>query len=163
MRDLVNWVDEEVEFPRRYTETDVGGGKVDLTRAPGEVRKAGTPQNATNFNTMDLAAFEAMLIGNENTRLLLEVMRDIDGLKGLTIDVEFTNSQAYPFNNSQKTVSLTALRNTNNYYVVPEVLECAGGFVGDYTITDKLLNGFKIAYSGSATSATVRCHVIGGM
>lgn len=163
MRNLVNWVDEEVEYPRRYTETDAGNGMVNLTRAPGEVRKEGTPQNAANFNAMDLAAFEAMLIGNENTRLLLQAMRDIDGLKGLTIDVEFTNSQAYPFNNSQKTVALTALRNTDNYYVVPEVLEYSGGFIGDFEITDKLLNGFKIAYSGSAKSAKVRCHVIGGM
>ena len=163
MRELINWKDRVVEHPNRYAENSVGGGMVDLVPAPGTVREEGTPQNAANFNDMDLAAFEAMLIGNENTRLLLQAMRDIDGLKGQTIDVTLTNAQKYPFNNSQATVALPALRNTNGYYVVPEVVSYSGGFVGDFTVSDKLLNGFKLAYSGSASSVSVRCHVIGGM
>ena len=163
MRALVNWKDEQVEYPNRYAETDLGDGLKELVRQPGEVREEGTPQNAANFNTMDLAAFEAMLIANENTRLLLQSMRDIDSLKGLTIDVPMTNTQAYPFNGSLKTVALPVLRNTADYNVVPEIISHSGGFVGDFVISDKLLNGFKIAYTGSATAVSVRCHVIGGM
>lgn len=163
MRSLINWKDHVVEYPGRFTETNAGSGMVNLTPAPGTIRQEGTPQNAQNFNTMDLSAFEAMLIGNENTRLITQLMRDMDGVKGLTVDVTLTNSQAYPFNNSQKTVTLSALRNTDNYYVVPETLEKTGGFVGDYEISDKLLNGFKIAFTGSASTVKVRCHVIGGM
>lgn len=162
MRALVNWKDEQVEYPNRYAETDLGGGLKQLVRSPGEVREEGTPQNAANFNTMDLAALEALLIANENTRNLLQAKRDIDSLKGLTVDVSMTNSQAYPFNNSQQTVTIT-LRNYSSYYVVPEVVSHSGGFVGDFVISDKLLNGFKIAYTGSATAVSVRCHVIGGM
>ena len=162
MRALVNWKDEQVEYPNRYAETDLGGGLKQLVRSPGTVREEGTPQNAANFNTMDLAAFEAMLIANENTRNLLQAKRDIDSLKGLSIDVSLTNNQAYPFNGSQQTVTI-ALRNYKDYYVVPEVLSHSGGFVGDFVISDKLLNGFKIAYTGSATAVSVRCHVIGGM
>ena len=162
MRALVNWKDEQVEYPNRYAETDLGGGLKQLVRSPGTVREEGTTQNAANFNTMDLAAFEAMLIANENTRNLLQAKRDIDSLKGLSIDVSLTNNQAYPFNGSQQTVTI-ALRNYKDYYVVPEVLSHSGGFVGDFVISDKLLNGFKIAYTGSATAVSVRCHVIGGM
>lgn len=213
MRDLVNWKDHVAQYPSRYAESSLGGGMVQLTPEPGTVRQEGTPQNAANFNKMDLAAFEAMLIGNENTRLLLQAMLDhaalvkrmdqyeetdtekfeelkaqvaleisesvmigmenvrvlahamrgIDGVKGLLVDATLTNSQAYPFNNSQKTVQLPALRNTKDYFVIPEVTEASGGCVGDFLITDKLLNGFKIAFTGSATSVAVRCHVVGGM
>lgn len=162
MRDLINWQDHVVEYPGRFTEEELGNGIVVLTPAPGEVRKQGTPQNATNFNAMDLAAFEAMLIGNENTRMLMQTIRDLDGMKGLTVDVTLTNSQYYPFNNSKATVAISALRNTSNYYVIPETLE-ADGEVGDYEVSEKLLNGFKLAFTGSATSVRVRCHVIGGM
>ncbi|MBQ9347359.1 MAG: hypothetical protein IJT94_08500 [Oscillibacter sp.] len=163
MRDLVNWKDREVQYPNRYDQSDLGGGKVQITPSPGEVREEGTPQNAANFNKMDLAAFEALLIGNENTRMLGQAMRDIDGVKGLLVDVTLTNSQAYPFNNSQQTVQLPALRNTKDYFVIPETVECSGGFAGEYVVTDKLLNGFKIAFTGSASTVKVRCHVVGGM
>ena len=213
MRELVNWEDTEVQYPNRFSQNSIGGGLVELTPSPGVVRKEGTPQNARNFNTMDLAAFEALLIGNENTRLIRQIMldyaalremldnyeeldtarynalkeqlaleisqclmisaentrvltqamREIDGVKGLLVDVTLTNTQAYPFNNSVKTVQLPALRNTKDYFVIPEVVESAGGFVGDFSVTDKLLNGFKIAFNGSASTVNVRCHVVGGM
>ena len=106
---------------------------------------------------------QCLMIGAEHTRILTQAMREIDGVKGLLVDVTLTNTQAYPFNNSVKTVQLPALRNTRDYFVIPEVVEAAGGFVGDFSVTDKLLNGFKIAYSGSASSVKVRCHVVGGM
>ena len=162
MRDLVNWEDHIVEYPGRFSVENLGNGMEQLTPAPGTIRKQGTPQNARNFNTMDLAAYEAMLIGNENTRMLMQTIRDLEGVKGLTIDVTLTNSQEYPFNNSKATVSLPALRNTKDYYVIPETLE-ANGEVGEYEVSEKLLNGFKLEYSGSAISVKVRCHVIGGM
>ena len=51
------------EFPNRFAQT-VEGDKVTLQRSPGTVRTQGTPQNATNFNIMDLAALEAMLMSS---------------------------------------------------------------------------------------------------
>ena len=63
MRSLVNWKDMVCEFPNRFAQT-VEGDKVTLQRSPGTVRTQGTPQNATNFNTMDLAALEAMLMSS---------------------------------------------------------------------------------------------------
>jgi hypothetical protein len=81
----------------------------------------------------------------------LEVTREIK-------TVNLTNTQAYPFNNSAKTVALSIPRNNTNYEVYYEI---ASGFLnpGDIMVTDKLLNGFKIAYSGSATSVQLRVFV----
>lgn len=51
----IGWKDEVVEHPNRYTEVINGDGTVDHTPAPGETIQEGTPQSATNFNTMDEA------------------------------------------------------------------------------------------------------------
>lgn len=51
----INWKDHVVERPRTYTETINSDGSKTYTPAPGEVLQQGTPQSATNFNTMDEA------------------------------------------------------------------------------------------------------------
>ena len=61
----MNWKDHVVQYPGRFEEQDLGGGLVQHTPSPGKVEQQGTPQNATNFNIMDLAAFEAMLMASE--------------------------------------------------------------------------------------------------
>ena len=81
----------------------------------------------------------------------------------LVIDKTLTNTLAYPFNDSQATVQISPERSNTNYRVDVEILNVTGGGVGDIEITDKLVNGFKIAYTGAASSVSVRCHVLGGM
>ena len=81
----------------------------------------------------------------------------------LVIDETLTNSQLYPFNDSQTTLQISPVRDNTNYRVDVEVLSKTGGGIGDIEITDKLVNGFKIAYTGAATQVSVRCHVVGGM
>lgn len=162
MRDLVNWKDHVVEYPNRYVVTE-NGEYSEFERAPGQVQQQGTPQNATNFNNMDLAAFEAMLMAAENSRNLLHTGEKVDGLTGEIVETTLTNSQAYPHNNSLKTLQLTTPRNTKDYTVTVEVVSVNGGAVGDFEFSDKLLNGFKIKYTGSATSVAVRCYVRGGI
>ena len=163
MRELVNWKDRVVEYPRRFKRTDLGGDLCTLERSPGTVKEEGTPQNATNFNTMDLAAFEAMLMANENQRMIRLMQSTVDGLDGQKIPVELTNTQTYPFNGSQNAVQITPQRNDKNYTVEVEVVSKEGGFIGDFEITEKLVNGFKIAYTGSATKVNVICYVRGGI
>lgn len=51
----IEWKDHIVERPRTYRETANGDGSKTFTPAPGEVIQQGTPQSATNFNTMDEA------------------------------------------------------------------------------------------------------------
>ena len=53
-------------------------------------------------------------------------------------------------------------RNTVDYTVTAEVVEYSGGFPGEIVISAKLLNGFKIAHTGSAKSVTVKLYVKGG-
>lgn len=163
MRDLVNWKDHVVEFPGRYEEKDLGGGLVQHTASPGKVKQQGTPQNATNFNIMDMAALEAMLMSSENARNILHIGRILEGLSGDKIQVTLTNSQKYPHNNSKKTVQLPVTKNNMKYTITCEVVEVTGGAVGEFEFTDKLLNGFKIAYTGSASKAIVNCYVRGGV
>lgn len=162
MRDLVNWKDHVVEYPNRFTQSE-SGGYTTLEKAPGTIQQQGTPQNATNFNTMDLAAFEAMLMASECTRNINHLDDSVTGLQGEVIEATLTNTQEYPFNNSQQTLQITTPRNTKDYTVVPEIVSVSGGAVGDFEISDKLLNGFKIQYTGSADSVMVRCYVRGGI
>jgi hypothetical protein len=53
-------------------------------------------------------------------------------------------------------------RSTNNYIVDANVIS-ADGQSGDVTIYDKLLNGFKVKFEGSATSVTLKLNITGGM
>lgn len=51
----IGWKDHVVQRPRTYTEVANPDGSKTFTPAPGEVLQPGTPQSATNFNTMDEA------------------------------------------------------------------------------------------------------------
>lgn len=75
--------------------------------------------------------------------------------------VNLTNARQYPFNNSETTVNLERPRNTLNYSVVTEIVTAIGS-VGDVSVSDKQLNGFKLSYNGNATSATIKYYITGG-
>mgnify|MGYP007070074542 CR=1 FL=1 len=76
--------------------------------------------------------------------------------------VTLTNSDTFPFNNSQRTVALVKERANQNYIVDYEVTAAVGN-VGDIIVSAKLVNGFKIEHTGSATSVTIKYQVLGGM
>ena len=106
---------------------------------------------------------EAHEMSAEAVRMLKSVMRKVEGLDGEKVTVTLTNSQTYPFNNSVKTIQLKTPRNYKTYLITAEVISVSGGAVGDIEFTDKLLNGFKVAYTGSAKSVTMDLYVRGGM
>lgn len=76
--------------------------------------------------------------------------------------VRITNSQAYPFNAGTATVVLNTPRQNMDYVVNVEVTAATGN-VQTVEVYDKQLNGFKLRYDGSATSATIKYYVTGGM
>lgn len=125
----------------------------------GEKLQDGTDQSAKNFNNSEAgisdvtAAAQLMLImtGQTLDELAVEEKR-----------VTLTNSRKYPFNNSQQTISLKKMRNALTYSVEVEI-ESSAGEVGDIAISAKQLNGFKIKYDGSATTASLILRVKGGM
>lgn len=163
MKNPVNFKDHVVEYPNRYTENDLGGGYINHIKAPGEVIQQGTPLNASNFNNVDLGAIQGILVGLLTAQHVHQLSQKVEGLEGEQIEVTLTNTQNYPFNNSVQTVQLSQNRNTKDYSVTVEVLEKTGGGVGEIVISDKLLNGFKIAFTGAASSVTVNCIIRGGV
>ena len=73
-----------------------------------------------------------------------------------------TNTGAYPFNNSQQTVALVNTQKNTKYAIIAQV-RSANGNPGEVVASDKQVNGFKLAYTGSAKSAVVEYIVIGGI
>ncbi|WP_339060100.1 hypothetical protein [Tepidibacillus marianensis] len=136
----------------------------------GVVIQEGTLQSAANFNTGEYGTEDAQAAFAIFLQYYLQYEREARA-KNVNYEAEFlnevqtitlTNSQKFPFNNSLYTVSLVTPRKTLNYDVSWEVTT-ANGNVGDITVTDKQLNGFKIAFDGSATSVTLKIRIKGGM
>lgn len=163
MKQPINWKDHVVQYPNRYKVTQNGDGTETAEKVPGEVIQQGTPMNAANFNNIDLAAIQAIIMSNENSRIIRHLMNKAEALEGEQIEVTLTNSRNYPFNNSKKTVQLLRNRNRKNYTVIIEILSKEGGAIGDLYLSDKLLNGFKVEYTGSAKKVVLNCIVQGGM
>ena len=157
------WQDHVTQYNDRYTETVNADGTITHTPVEGTIIQQGTPQNAANFNNAEEGTFAAYLLATEAARMAKVNTRELDAVKGDVIPVTLTNTQKYPFNNSVQTVSLTKKKTTTDYYVDIELVNATGGGVGEFWVTDKLLNGFKLAFTGGATSVSVICRVKGGI
>lgn len=156
------WQDHVTEYEDRYTETNNPDGTITHTPVEGEVIQQGTPQNAANFNHMEDGITNASELGALLAIANIHQRQATADMMGETIIVDLKNSQEYPFNNSVHTVSLTTARNHMDYTVTAEVVEYSGGCVGDIEVTDKLVNGFKIAHTGSAKAVKLKVFVKGG-
>jgi len=136
----------------------------------GQVIQQGTPLSARNLNNVENGiqdahtAFQVFLhyfmqfdrwIRQKVADFMAEFLNEIQ-------TVTLTNTLKFPFNDSAYTVSLITTRKTLNYDVSWEIVS-ANGNVGDITVFDKQLNGFKIAFDGSATSVTLKLRIKGGM
>ena len=124
-----------------------------------EVIQEGTPQSAGHFNNMEGGISDAHLAA---ALLIIQ-----GGLTAAQVEVEektvtLSNSQSYPFNNSTQTIALSTVRNFTDYTVEAEITDHDGN-VGDVKIFDRMLNGFKVAYDGSAKNATIKLRIKGGM
>jgi hypothetical protein len=75
--------------------------------------------------------------------------------------ITLVNTKDWPFNDSGRTVALEASRENRDYLVQTEVISAAGE-AGDIIISGKAVNGFKIAFTGSASEAVIRYWVTGG-
>ena len=124
-----------------------------------EVIQEGTPQSAGNFNNMEHGISDAHLAA---ALLIIQSGLTADQVATEEKTVTLSNSQSYPFNNSTQTIALSTVRNFTDYTVEAEITAHDGN-VGDVRIFDRMLNGFKIAYDGSAKSATIKLRIKGGM
>lgn len=124
-----------------------------------EVIQEGTPQSAGNFNNMEDGISDVHLAA---ALLVIQSGLTADQVATEEKTVALSNSQSYPFNNSTQTIALSTVRNFTDYTVEAEITDHDGN-VGDVKIFDRMLNGFKVAYDGSAKSATIKLRIKGGM
>jgi len=157
MYQFTHWLDEVDQYEDIFVEetSSVVSGGVKHTKYRGTVQQQGTPQNAANFNNLESGVFDA----HTALGLLLNFARQ-NAWEIEHGSVTLTNSYAYPFNNSKKTVALEHI--SGDYIVIPEIDSFVGN-VGEVLISDRLENGFKVEYTGSAESATIKYTVIGGI
>lgn len=156
------WKDHVTQYENRYSETVNGDGTKNLVPVEGEIIQQGTPQNDPNFNNIEEGIFAANELGNEAVRTIYHQGQTLKKLIGEIGETTLTNTLQYPFNDSVKTINLVTKRDTTDYMVDVKAT-AASGDVGRIVITDKQLNGFKIAYTGSAPSVTIRYIVRGGI
>lgn len=128
----------------------------------GELIQEGTPMSRPQFFNMETGIFAGNVLGLVLLQELLQVRRNVADLEGELIEVQLTNSQKYPFNNSTKTIAFSKERDALTYEIGTEVLS-ANGPIGEVEVFDKALNGCKVKFTGSATAATIRCYIRGGM
>ena len=125
----------------------------------GEKLQDGTDQSALNFNNAEAGISDATAAAQ---LMLIMTGQTLDELAVEERRLTLTNTRKYPFNNSQQTLSLNKMRNALTYSVEVEI-ESSAGEVGDIAISAKQLNGFKIKYDGSATTASLILRIKGGM
>lgn len=162
------WLDHAITPANTYQIITNSDGTVTLI-PEGTVIQQGTNLSAFNFNHMEEGIFDVHIAAS----LLLNFSRQtgwrVDELEKWVkahniIEVgtsELTNNLRFPFNNSKKSVALQKTQNSTNYIVMTSVLSSSGN-VGEVEVSDKLTNGFKLAYNGSASTATIKYIVIGG-
>lgn len=125
----------------------------------GELIQEGTDQSAGHFNNMEHGISDAHLAA---ALLVIQSSLTADQVATEEKAVTLSNSQSYPFNNSTQTIALSTVRNFADYTVEAEITDHEGN-VGEVRIFDRMLNGFKVAYDGSAKSATIKLRIKGGM
>lgn len=155
------WLDHVTQYPMRRKITENDDGTSDIIRAEGEVIQQGTARNAKNYNNMESGILSNSIYGSFLMQQILQLMRSSEETKGEYGTVSIVNTSSYPFTSPSKTVSITEQRSNLNYHVVAEVLE-ADGNVERIDVFDKQLNGFKIAFKGSAKNVTFSYKIVGG-
>lgn len=163
MYNILIWKDHAVTPNNLYAVTDNGDGTVTAVRT-GTVIQQGTNMSAVNFNNQEEGVLAANVSATEALRLIRNLENKADAQKRLILEATLTNSRKYPFNDSKTTLTFDAedTRYSKDYTVTVEAEAEDGGIIGDVIISDKLVNGFKIEFTGSAASVAVKCYVQGG-
>jgi hypothetical protein len=121
----------------------------------------GTPIDEQNLNNMETGINSANLFAEFLAEIVCKHEKQIEDLAGEVITVTLKNTQDTYTNNSAQTIALETKRDTLDYTVDAEIQGDTIN-VGDIVIYDKQVNGFKVKYTGSASSATVKLYVHGG-
>ena len=134
-----------------------GNGTGYYHKTPWEV----TPQDEYHFNNLETGTDGANLLAEFLTEVVFKNQKRLDNVDGEVITRTLTNTKDFYFNNSVQTVAIASQRDTLDYRVDVEVQGDVVN-VGDVVVFDKQQNGFKVKYTGSAPSVTVKLYVRGG-
>lgn len=121
----------------------------------------GTPMDEQHFNNMEGGIYGGNLLGEFLTEVVKKNGDALSNVGGDVITVTLTNTQGAFFNNSAKTLALPVMRDTLDYLVSYEIQGDVAN-VGEVVVYDKQVNGFKVKYTGSAASVTLKLYVQGG-
>lgn len=132
-----------------------------VTDQNGDVLQYGTLLDQEHFNNMEVGISDMSL-----AHALVQFKQTQDSYQTEDevhiVDLSM-DSLPWPFNNKATTIGLKNLRENTNYGVEVSVISYSGGRLGNITVTDRALNGFKLVHDGSATSVKVGVRVSGGM
>lgn len=159
--EATKWLDHVTQFPMRRRITNNSDGTSDVVRAEGSIIQQGTPRNAKNYNNMETGILANSIYNSFLVQWILQLQRASEEVKGEYGTVSIVNTNKYPFDSPSKTVSITEKCSNLQYNVEVEVVESDGN-VERIMIFDKQLNGFKIAFKGSAKNVKFAYKIIGG-
>lgn len=128
----------------------------------GNILQEGTLHDEVNLNRMEHGILESDLLATMLVQQNLQHKRVLKDLEGEIGQITLTNTEQFPFNNSIRTIALSKNRDTIDYRVTVEVIS-KNQNIGDIIISDKQLNGFKLNFTGSAKSVTIKYYIQGGM
>lgn len=117
-------------------------------------------QNVVLWFGRRLGVLETSTDTTQNSRLSAVESEIAAEVKEVTLTA---NSNPWPFCTKETAVALTTTRKNTSYDVDVAVKSYSGGRLGDITVSDKLVNGFKLTHDGSAKTVVVAVKVTGGM
>lgn len=126
-----------------------------------EIGQDGTPQDEQHFNNMETGINGSNLFAEFLAEVVTKQQKRLDDVDGEVIEVTLTNTQDFYANNSVKTVTLSVKRDTLDYIVDTEIQGDTVN-VGDIVVYDKQVNGFKVKFTGSASTVDLKLYVHGG-
>ena len=155
------WLDHVTQYPMRRKITQNSDGTSDIVRAEGSIIQQGTPRNAKNYNNMESGILANQIHILVLQQEMLQQQRASKENRGEFGDVEITNTNKYPFSSPAVTIPIKEKRSNFDYTVQVEVMETDGN-IEVVEVFDKQLNGFKIAFKGSAKKVKLKYKVTGG-
>ncbi|RGG95752.1 hypothetical protein DWW67_06045 [Coprobacillus sp. AF16-47] len=155
------WLDHVTQFPMRKRITQNSDGTSDVVRAEGEIIQQGTPRNASNYNNIETGILANQIHILVLQQEMLQIQRATEENHGEFGEVVLKNTNKYPFPSPSVTVEIKEKRSNLNYTVAIEVTKSDGN-VEIVEIFDKQLNGFKMAFKGSAKNVTIKYKITGG-
>ncbi|MEG1772518.1 MAG: hypothetical protein RR352_04450 [Clostridia bacterium] len=146
------WAKPPVQLPTGGTTGDIlsvsaDGAKI-WAKPPAELPPGGTVGNVLTLSASG-AAWSALASGNITPEITPEEQT-----------ITINNTEKYPFNNSLTAVNLSSRISRN--YTVETAVTASVGNIGEVLISDKQQTGFKVEFTGSAKSATIKCIIRGG-